>query len=239
MKIQYLHINYTPSGGWVLSIMARLLNSADERLRAAFDHWSDTPLKELGFAITTRMHMLGRCLRRLNARVADLRSELNSDIPQLEECLSKGYAFTLQDKELAYELLLEMDSFVFETRSLYEIMGKFLVALFRALFGRTVTEVELQSLLSTACIDTRWIAELRENRKLFFHQAAPWLAVQVQREDMLFDPIFLKKQTKSFDLDDFVDFATLRGIYEGFVNSAAELHRYIMEQIRLHESTAT
>jgi hypothetical protein len=32
-----------------------------------------------------------------------------------------------------------MDSFVFETRSLYEIMGKFLVALFRALVDRTVT----------------------------------------------------------------------------------------------------
>jgi hypothetical protein len=239
MAIQYLHINYTPSGGWVLPIMARLLNGADERLRAAFDQWSDTPLKELGFAITTRMHMLGRCLRRLNARVGDLRTELNSDIPQLEECLSKGYAFTLQDKELTYELLLEMDSFVFETRSLYEIMGKFLVALFRALFDRTVTEPELQSLLSTAGTDTRWIAELRENRKLFFHETAPWLAVQVQRENMILDPIFLKKQTSTFDLDDFVDFATLREIYDGFVNSATELHRYIMEQIRLHESTAT
>lgn len=238
MTTQYLHINYTPSGGWVLPIMARLLNSADERLRATFDQWSDTPLKELGFAITTRMHMLGRCLRRLNARVADLRTELNSDLPQLEECLSKGYAFTLQDKELAYELLLEMDSFVFETRSLCEIMGKFLVALFRALFDSTVTEPELQSLLSTAGIDTRWIAELRENRKLFFHETAPWLAVQVQLENLILDPIFLKKQTTTFDLDDFVDFATLREIYEGFVSSATELHRYIMEQIRLHESTA-
>jgi hypothetical protein len=194
------------------------------------------PLKELGFAITTRMHMLGRCLRRLNARVAELRRELSSDIPQLDTCLSKGYAFTPENKELSYELLLDMDSFVFETRSLYEIMGRFLVALFRALFDRTVTESDLQSLLSSAGIDTRWIAELRENRKLFFHETAPWLAVQVQREHMAFDPILLKKQTTSFDSSDFVDFATLREIYEGFLKSATELHRYVMEQIRLYVS---
>jgi hypothetical protein len=236
MTTQYLHIEYNPSGGWVLQIMTRLLNSPNQRLRDAFDQWSDTPLKELGFAITTRMHILGRCLRRLNARVAELRQELSSDIPQLDTCLSKGYAFTFQNKELSYELLLDMDTFIFETRSLYEIMGKFLVALFRVLFDRTVTESELQSLLSNAGIDTRWIAALRENRKLFFHETAPWLAVQAQRENMAFDPILLKKQTTTFDSTEVVNFATLREIYEGFVNSATELHRYIMEQIRLYEA---
>jgi hypothetical protein len=235
MSIQYLHIDYTPSSGWVLQIMARLLKSPDERLRAAFDQWSDTPLKELGFAITTRMHMLGRCLLRLNARVAELRSELTSDIAKTDVCISRGQAFKLRNHELAYELLLDMDSFVFETRSLYEIMGKFLTQLFQALFGHTVTESELQSILSRAGIDTRWIVELRENRKLFFHETAPWLAVQVQQENSVFDPIFLKKQTTTFDLDEFVSFATLRDIYEGFIRSTSELHRYIMEQIRLHE----
>lgn len=59
-------------------------------------------------------------------------------------------------------LLLDMDSFIFETRSLYEIMGKFLVELFRTLFGRAVTEADLQAILSASEIDTRWIAELRE-----------------------------------------------------------------------------
>src|SRR6266481_7714911 len=63
--------------------------------------------KTRGFAITTRMHMLGRCLRRLNARVAELRQKLSSDIPQLDACLSKGYAFTFPNKELSYELLLD------------------------------------------------------------------------------------------------------------------------------------
>jgi len=217
--------------------MTRLLNSPNPQLRKAFEDWSDTPLMELGFAITTRMHMLGLSIRRLNRQVSGLRDELSGDLPQLEWSLAKGGAFTPRDKELPYELLLDMDSFIFETRSLYEIMGKFLVELFRALFGKAVTEADLQAILSANDIDTRWIDELRENRKLFFHQTAPWIAVRVEREGLKFDPVLLKRHVQTFDdPDSFVEFARLREIYDGFVASATELHRFILEQIRLHES---
>ena len=55
MSIQYLHIDYIPENGWVLSIMGRLSNSPNPHVGNAFASWSDTPLKELGLAITTRM----------------------------------------------------------------------------------------------------------------------------------------------------------------------------------------
>jgi hypothetical protein len=240
MTVRYLHINYIPETGWVLSIMSRLLNSSNPRLREAFDRWSETPLKELGFAITTRMHMLVLSIKRLNARVAELRNQINADVAQLELCLSRGYAFRFQNGDIVYELLLDMDSFIFETRSLYEIVGKFLISLFQLLFDRKITEDELQSLLSGQGIDTRWIGELREARKLFFHETAPWLAVQVDPEGKRHDPVLLKKQTITFDdPNDFVEFITLREIYEGFVNSVTELHRYVSEQIRLAEPDAT
>ena len=56
---------------------------------------------------------------------------------------------------------------------------------------------------------------------------------------MRFDPILLKRHIVGFEnQNDFVNFASLREIYDGFVGSATVLHRFIMEQIRLHE-TAT
>jgi hypothetical protein len=55
------------------------------------------------------MHMLGLCIRRLNDQVSSLRDELSGDLPQVEWSLAKGGAFTLKDKELPYELLLDMD----------------------------------------------------------------------------------------------------------------------------------
>jgi hypothetical protein len=233
LSAEYLHINYKPSGGWVLSIMARLLNSPDKRLRSAFDEWSETPLKELGFAITTRMYMLGRCIQRLNVSIDELRKELTADPSQLNSCLANRYAFMLRDDDLAYELLLEMDSFLFESRSLYEVMGKFLRTLFHVLFARTVSEAELLSILSTAGIGLEWVEELRENRKFFFHETAPWLAVK--RENGVFNPVLLKRNTVTFDSSDVIDFEILRNIYDGFIKSANELHRYTVEQIRLYE----
>jgi hypothetical protein len=56
--------------GWVLTIMTRLLNSPDPQLRKALEAWSDTPLMELGFAITTRMHILGLCIQSFPLPVA-------------------------------------------------------------------------------------------------------------------------------------------------------------------------
>ena len=234
---QYIHVDYLPSAGWVLTIMSRLLKSSDPQLRKAFERWSETPLKELGIAITTRMHMLGLGVRRLNARVAALRAEIAADPSQLDAALSEGYVFQLKDKDLAYELLLDMDSFLFEARSLYELVGKFLVALFDALFGRKITQAELQSILADKGIDTRWITELRENRILFFHQTAPWLAVQVDKTRTIVNPVLLKTPATTFDNpDERVDYDALRAIYEGFVNSTTELHLFIMEQIRVCES---
>jgi hypothetical protein len=181
--------------------------------------------------------MLALAIRRQNARVKQLREEIKADPSRLDLCLSERYAFMLKDKNLAYELLLDVDSFVFETRSLYEIMGKFLISLFQLLFDRKITEQEIQSLLSAQGIDTRWVEELRETRKLFFHETAPWLAVQVDRSTDRFDPVFMKKNIISFEnAGDFVEFATLRQIYDGLVGSLTELHRFIKEQIRLAES---
>jgi len=209
--LHYLHIAYVPEAGWVLSMMARLKESNAPQLQKAFQNWSNTKLVELGIAITTRMAILARCIRRLNGRVAELRRDLSADAEKLEFCLSKGYAFDLRDKDLAYELLLDMDSFIFETRSLYELVGAFLRELFTVLFNRKITEDELKSVLTKDGIDTRWIEELQQNRILFFHNTAPWLGVEV-RDGKEFDPVLLKKNIKTFENpDDFVRFRVLRG----------------------------
>jgi hypothetical protein len=240
MAIKYLHINYVPESGWVLTIMSRLLNSSEPRLRQAFDNWADTELKELGFAITTRMHMLGLCIRRLNSRVAELRQVIGEDDAQLQLCLEENYGFKLPNKDLPYELLLDMDSFIFETRSLYEIVGKFRCSLFQILFNRKITHDDLKSILSKAGIDTRWIDELRTARILFFHETAPWLALKFDVDLKQADPILLKRNVVSCkDPSDLIEFSTLRQIYDGFVNALSELHRFTLEQIRLAESESS
>jgi hypothetical protein len=216
--------------------MGRLARSTKEQLRQVFENWSETPLLDFGFAITTKIQMLGLCVNRLNGRVDALRKILGNDEDELRACLEKGHALTLRDNHLAYELLLDMDSFIFESRSLYEIVGKFLRNLLEAVSQRKITEKQLKAMLSTKGIDTRWIDILRETRQLFFHQTAPWLAIQVDSSPKRYNPILLKKSVVKIDTSEFVSFESLREIYEGFVNSLTALHDFVMEEIRKLES---
>ena len=101
---KYVHVSYEPKNGWVLSIMGRLSRSTNAQMREGFGRWSETSLRDLGFAITTRMHMLSLSIHRLNGGVADLRNSLNDDEDQLQNCLDSwicisvaGRSFGLQD----------------------------------------------------------------------------------------------------------------------------------------------
>jgi hypothetical protein len=216
--------------------MGRLAQSKSARLQQAFNDWSATPLREFGFAVTTRMQMLGLCIIRPNRRVAELRRVLENDEDQLQACLKKGYAFRLSDNSLAYEVLLDMDSFIFESRSLYEIVGAFLRSLLEIDFQQKITEKQLYSILSSKGIDTRWIDLLREARKLFFHETAPWLAIQFESSPKRFSPILLKKSVVKIKAPDFISFESLRDIYEGFVDSLTGLHEFVMDEIRRFEA---
>jgi hypothetical protein len=62
----------------------------------------------------------------------------------------------------------------------------------------------------------------------------------VEQKNNRFDPVLLKRQTIKFDNpNDLIEFEILREIYQGFVDSLSELHRYVKEQIRLVEEKSS
>ncbi len=48
------------------------------------------------------------------------------------------------DEALPFQLVADIDAFIFETRSAYEILGKYITSLFQLLFGRRLTEQDLK-----------------------------------------------------------------------------------------------
>jgi hypothetical protein len=213
--------------------MSRLQQSSSETLRERVQTWGASPLRELGMAIATKVEILAQSMKRFRTQLARLTAELKGDLPQLEECLSRGSVFQFKDTLLSFELLVDIDSFIFETRSLYEIVGKFLPMLFKIFFGRAVGENELLEALSTKGIDTRWIYGLRKNRILFFHETAPWIGARIsQLEPLDYELLILKRHTVGFENpDDYIGFNELRAIYDGIVESLVALHRVVMGEI--------
>jgi hypothetical protein len=231
MVNEYLHFNYDPRERWLRPILARLHQSSSTILRERLKAWGETPLRELGLAIATKLTMLPVVVARVNQQIQRLSEQL--DESRVEKCLNRGAAYLLREQSLPYEILVDVDSFLFESRSTYELVGRFLKEFFSHILARDVSEDELQALLKAEGIDTRWIQELRDNRILFFHTTAPWLANRIlSKAPLRFKLVLLKKVAKdSATPGDYLHFEQLQAIYHGFASSLEALQRWVIEQI--------
>ena len=234
----YLHINYEPPGpSWLRPILTRLQESSSTTLRDRVDSWGSSQLNELGLALSTKLAMLNQVVRRVDLQLQRLREQLN-DESMINECIRRGAPYKIADKVLPYEILVDIDSFIFESRSAYEIVGRFLVEFFERVLKRKVSESELKELLEVRIPDIRWIEELRNNRILFFHNTSPWIAVQiVQKTPLEFELVVLKGNVRNFENpDNYIKLEQLRAIYQEFEYSLAALQQWVIGQIEVFEA---
>ena len=108
--------------------MSRLQGSSSPTLKLRVDQWAASGLGELAGAVATKEAMHQLIVNRLNDRLAHLAELLRLDPAGVEECRRSGYAYSLKDKTLAYDLLIDTDAFLFETLSTFEIARRFVGA---------------------------------------------------------------------------------------------------------------
>jgi len=198
--------------------------------------WPEGPLRERGLALASKLIMLQRIALRINQQIQRLKEGLN-DESKLNNCIQQGYAYPLPDRFLPYEILVDIESLIFESRSVYEIIGHFLKNFFRHILEQHITEAEVIGTLKERGIDTQWIRVLRDFRVLFFHDTAPWPAVKiVSREPLKIELVILKKTVQRFDNpDDYIEFDEIRSIYEGLDTSLGVIYQWIIEKIEEFE----
>jgi len=143
------------------------------------------------------------------------------------------------NERLAYELLADIDAFIFEARSTYEILGKFLVTFYKVIFNQVLTEEDLRAILRDGGLDVEWTTLLRDERVLFFHETAPWLALKF--DDAKSEPhelLIVRGNVKTLDdPESFVRLADYNGIYSGLANGLGKLQRHILAEIDRYEKS--
>lgn len=174
------------------------------RLKTASATWESTGLPELGLAITTKLELL----------------------PQV--------ASQLEDLLALHRLLAAVDSFLYEFRSAYEISGKLLKALYLHVLGKGITEKELRDLLREAGLQDGWIEDLADQRKLFFHQTAPWLSLRVDsRAPWRAELLILRRNVQRFaESNEVVPLSRLVAIYRGFGGALGVIRDRLVADIR-------
>ncbi len=114
---------------------------------------------------------------RVDGGIGALANQLTFDKANVETCMNIGAAYSLPDG-LAFSLIADLDSFLFETRSAYELMVKFIWILLRELGSpKACSKMHMlhdviRSEIAARNGQTAWIDDLRSNRHLFIHETA-------------------------------------------------------------------
>jgi hypothetical protein len=233
---RFFHIDYRPQITWLYPIHNRLNRTKSTALKANHGKWESTELPELSLAVATKLVLLRTIVGRFNSDYQRLLEKIGENVEQIERNIKTGTVWTVPDETLPFQLVADIDAFIFETRSAYEILGKYVTALFRLLFGRDLSEQDLKEVLQHSGLDHTWTFLLQEERKVFFHNTAPWIAVALSESGTQYELIILRRNART--LDEPEDYATLsqyNDIYNGFMAALEQLQSHILSEIEKFE----
>src|SRR5581483_6878439 len=176
--MEYFHLDYRSVDYFIGRLQTRLRSSSSATLRERFGRWDPETHGEPAMAIVAKIEMLNRVVGRLNSDLGQLCAHLETVPDKVEQCIVEGRALSIPNSDLLWQISIDIDSFLFEARSAYELLGKFLHAFFALIFERRITEEQVVGAVKDLGGEVAWIPILRENRKLFFHNTSPWIAVE-------------------------------------------------------------
>lgn len=249
--MEIMNLNWSPlSAGWFTSVMTQLRQSSDETIRKRFESWGQERISDYAQSLATKMVVTGVAARRLDAAVRHLLTEA-AKVPDdrlhlYVETISRTplsrkdrkYVVPLpfrgtraEQDELAYGLMLDIDAFVFESQSLYEMLVNYLREFCRRILGRATTKDELTSAVEARRLSTMWINSLNRLRNTLIHNRSPWVAIEVtSRAPLRFDILLDMKNPGAVETD-FICFQRIREIYQGLQDCLPALREYLMAQI--------
>ena len=138
----------------------------------------------------------------------------------------------MPDRNLLWHLSVDVDAFLFEARSAYELLGRFLKEFFRLIFEHNITELEVIEAVRNLGGDVTWVAILKDSRNLFFHNAAPWPAAERAQDDPpQFDLLLLKRNVEDLADSDFVHFRECRAVQRGLAECVNKISLWIVNEI--------
>jgi hypothetical protein len=227
-----LQIAFLPDGSFVLPVLGRLQGSKSARVRALAKQWAPSGLGDLACSLSTKISMLDLLAEQVNQSVGPLFDEISHD-PQAVAARDERKTWAPRRRNQPYRVLLALDALIFELRSTYEILGKFLVIFADVILGRKLTQREIISELESRGTDMTWARELQEHRKLFFHEQAPWIAVRVVAWHPLKAEILLLTHSGADPGNPAEVLAVdqLRSMHRGIANAIANLQTFLLERV--------
>ena len=189
-------------------------------------------LSELGIHVSTRFNVLPRIIARLKRETAALHEFVRTHEPNhVFTEASEGIALRV-DNDLKYDLIADIDSFLFEVNACAELMQR-LFQLLRAHAGQPIANeeltTELRAVLEMHGVNKDWFRMLDRNRNFVAHQGTPYLAIDISN-DGAYGLLIMKENLRKFDEPEkYFRYSELPAIAQGFSGAKAALRQYLVE----------
>jgi hypothetical protein len=226
---KWLHVDTRVGDPWVIPIW-RAINQAVEAGKAAP---VGDEFRQRALHLSTRLTMLPRIFRRINQECYALYDSIATRQPHHEwTATHDGYAFPLDD-ELEHNLLLDIDSLLFEVNSCCELITTFFTLLHQHR-GQPIPKDQvgkkIRKILLDAGQDPTWFVQLDTHRNFFMHEGAPYIAVDLSNDvDGQYDLLIMKENIKDFsNSDKFIRLSELSTIVSGFELSKPLIQQYLV-----------
>lgn len=230
MPKKWIHINTEVGDPWILHIW-NAVNDAESLGNASL-----IPKKvksQLGLSISTRLDMLPRIVHRINEEVNQVYKITKAH--KEEHIFTKqreGYVFDI-DEKLKYNLLIDIDSLLFELNSVCELMASLFFVLYTHI-GKNIKKKEvgiiIKQVIEGAGKSSDWFSELDNQRNFFMHEGAPYFAVDVSEGPGKYDLLFMRENIKIFhDHSKFIKLSEINAIVKGFAIAKPIIQKHLIE----------
>ena len=229
MRIKrWVHISELGSDPWVLPIW-NSINSAikDERIQRP-----NQTIFDLGLSLTTHLNMLPRLGVRIESNASQIYALIKNNLSEdfISEKDDEGYSIKVND-DLKYELLVDINAFIFELNIVWELKKK-LLQFVSCHLGKPIKSDELTLQIKEVVGNSEWFSELDRLRNFLMHQGSPYIAVDVTDGTDKPSLIVMLKNVKVFDNPKhYIKLESLNKIVAGFDDSKKLLQNHLINLV--------
>jgi len=196
---------------------------------------SQKKLSELALYISTKLTMMPHIFERVSkecSEIWDITKKRDKEVDYWNG--HEGRALVLDD-ELTYNLIIDLDSLMFELKSCLEIMRRFLIEIYK-LTNKKINHKqinnEFKDIIQHNAMNATWYDDLEKHRTFFIHLGAPYIAIDLTNEGKYYDLIIMKENLKKFDnRRKFLLLSDLNKIVNGFLKARGALQKHIIDYI--------
>lgn len=187
---------------------------------------------QLGIDLSTRLRMLDVLVPRLMGDFNALKGEVSKRDRRCEYAPGRAGFALRADTLLVCNMLLSIDSFLFEVNAATDLIKSFLGRMYlRLREPRKSKELGpiLRQVLERAECDLDWFEELDRARNLFAHKRAPYIALNIDDKGDVVDLLVMIENLNDFsDRSKFLTFEDLEKIRVGFLRGICAVRDHLI-----------